>query len=108
MEAVTDARSPTKTRAAGVSTSNTCLIVLKVAAGLVTGSIGILSDAIHSLIDLLASAMALASVRKADEPADASHRYGHEKLEDLSASAQAVLLLLGAAFIAVAGDSAAR
>lgn len=102
VEAVTDARSPTKTRAAGVSiVSNTCLIVLKVAAGLVTGSIGILSDAIHSLIDLLASVMALASVRKADEPADASHRYGHEKLEDLSASAQALLLLLGAAFIAV-------
>jgi len=97
-----DASSPRKTRAAGISIiSNTCLIVLKVVAGLITGSVGVLSDAIHSLMDLIASAIALASVRKADEPADASHRYGHEKVEDLSASAQAILLLLGAGFIAV-------
>jgi cation diffusion facilitator family transporter len=90
-----------KARAAAVSiASNTCLIVLKVAAGLLTGSVGILSDAIHSLMDLIASAIAFASVRKADEPADASHRYGHEKLEDLAAGAQALLLLGGAAFIA--------
>ena len=86
-----------KTRAAAVSiASNSCLIVLKVAAGLVTGSVGILSDAVHSLMDLIASLIAWASVRKADEPADASHRYGHEKLEDLAAGAQALLLLIGA------------
>ena len=91
-----------KTRAAVVSiASNSCLIVLKVAAGLVTGSVGILSDAVHSLMDLIASVIAWASVRKADEPADASHRYGHEKLEDLAAGAQALLLLVGAVFIAV-------
>jgi cation diffusion facilitator family transporter len=81
--------------------SNTCLIALKLAAGLITGSVGLLSDAVHSLMDLIASTIALASVRKADVPADASHRYGHEKLEDLAAGAQALLLLLGAAFIAV-------
>jgi cation diffusion facilitator family transporter len=75
--------------------------VLKLAAGLVTGSVGILSDAVHSLMDLLASVIALASVRKADEPADYSHRYGHEKLEDLAAGAQALLLLVGASFIAI-------
>jgi cation diffusion facilitator family transporter len=93
---------PVKTRAAAVSiASNSFLIVLKVAAGLVTGSVGILSDAVHSLMDLIASLIAWASVRKADEPADASHRYGHEKLEDLAAGAQALLLLFGAAFIAV-------
>lgn len=91
-----------KTRAAAVSiASNSCLIVLKVAAGLVTGSVGILSDAVHSLMDLIASLIAWASVRKADAPADASHRYGHEKLEDLAAGAQALLLLVGAVFIAV-------
>ena len=91
-----------KTRAAAVSiVSNSCLIVLKVAAGLVTGSVGILSDAVHSLMDLIASLIAWASVRKADAPADASHRYGHEKLEDLAAGAQALLLLVGALFIAV-------
>ena len=91
-----------KTRAAAVSiASNSCLIVLKVAAGLVTGSVGLLSDAVHSLMDLIASLIAWASVRKADLPADASHRYGHEKLEDLAAGAQALLLLVGAVFIAV-------
>jgi cation diffusion facilitator family transporter len=91
-----------KTRAAAVSiASNSCLIVLKVAAGLITGSVGILSDAVHSLMDLIASLIAWASVRKADVPADASHRYGHEKLEDLAAGAQALLLLIGAVVIAV-------
>ena len=100
--AVTSDSPPLKTRAAAVSiASNSCLIVLKVAAGLITGSVGILSDAVHSLMDLIASLIAWASVRKADEPADASHRYGHEKLEDLAAGAQALLLLFGAAFIAV-------
>jgi cation diffusion facilitator family transporter len=90
-----------KTRAAAVSIgSNSGLIALKVVAGLLTGSVGVLSDAVHSLMDLIASLIAWASVRKSDAPADASHRYGHEKLEDLAAGAQALLLLLGAAFIA--------
>jgi cation diffusion facilitator family transporter len=94
--------SQLKTRAALVSiASNASLIVLKVTAGLITGSVGVLSDAVHSLMDLLASAISFASVRKADEPADARHRYGHEKLEDLSAGAQALLLLIGALFVAV-------
>jgi cation diffusion facilitator family transporter len=89
-----------KARAAIVSVvSNTGLIALKITAGLLTGSVGILSDAAHSLMDLIASVIAFASVRKSDEPPDATHRYGHEKLEDLAAGAQALLLLLGAAFI---------
>jgi len=91
-----------KTRAAGTAiASNACLIVLKLAAGIITGSVGILSDAIHSLMDLVASILSLVSIRKADAPADATHRYGHEKLEDLSAGAQAILLLIGAAFVAI-------
>ena len=99
---VTERSSPAKSRAAAVSiVSNSCLIVLKLAAGLITGSVGILSDAVHSLMDLIASLIAWASVRKSDAPADASHRYGHEKLEDLAAGAQALLLLVGAAFIAI-------
>ena len=90
-----------KTRAATVAiVSNSCLIAIKLAAGILTGSVGILSDAVHSLMDLVASVISLLSVRKADVPADASHRYGHEKLEDLSAGAQAILLLIGAAFVA--------
>jgi cation diffusion facilitator family transporter len=93
--------SAVKRRAASVAiVSNSCLIALKLAAGILTGSVGILSDAVHSLMDLVASVISLLSVRKADEPADASHQYGHEKLEDLSAGAQAILLLIGAAFVA--------
>jgi cation diffusion facilitator family transporter len=98
----TSTASPLKTRAAIVSiASNSTLIVLKLVAGLITGSVGVLSDAVHSLMDLIASVIALASVRKADEPADSTHRYGHEKLEDLAAGAQALLLLVGAVFIAI-------
>lgn len=91
---------PIKTRAAAVSiASNTGLIVAKVAAGLATGSVGIFSDGVHSLMDLIASVIAWASVRKADVPADRSHRYGHEKLEDLAAGAQALLLLVAAVLV---------
>ncbi|MGI8412622.1 MAG: cation diffusion facilitator family transporter [Solirubrobacteraceae bacterium] len=94
-------RLPRKTRAASVAIlSNTTLIAIKVLAGVLTGSVGILSDAVHSLMDLVASVIAWVSVRKADEPADPTHRYGHEKLEDLAAGAQALLLILGAVVIA--------
>jgi cation diffusion facilitator family transporter len=93
-----------KIRAAKVAiASNGSLIVLKLAAGVLTGSVGIISDAVHSLMDLVASILSLYSVRKADEPADALHRYGHEKLEDISAGAQAILLLIGAGFVAFEG-----
>jgi cation diffusion facilitator family transporter len=95
------AGQPLKTRAAALSiASNTGLILIKSAAGVVTGSVAILSDAVQSAIDLVASIITFFSVRKADEPADATHQYGHEKLEDLSAGIEAVLLLAGAAVIA--------
>jgi cation diffusion facilitator family transporter len=89
-----------KLRAATVAiASNSTLIALKLTAGLLTGSVGLISDAVHSLMDLLASLIAFVSVRKADQPPDATHRYGHEKLEDVAAGAQALLLLVGATFI---------
>ena len=90
----------TKTGAAGLSVaSNSVLIALKVAAGAITGSIAIVTEAVHSLIDLLASVIALASVRKADDPADVEHPYGHEKLENLAATIEGMLILVGAAVI---------
>jgi cation diffusion facilitator family transporter len=95
-----DAQTPPKTRAAAVSIlSNTILIALKLAAGVVTGSIAIVTEAIHSSIDLIASVVAFFSVRKADEPADESHPYGHEKVENLAAAIEGMLILLGAAII---------
>ena len=88
---------PQKSRAAALSIcSNSALIVLKLVAGALTGSIAIITEAVHSSVDLLASVVAFFSVRKADEPADASHPYGHEKVENLSAALEGVLILLGA------------
>jgi cation diffusion facilitator family transporter len=80
--------------------SNSALILLKVIAGTLTGSVAILTEAVHSSIDLIASVVALLSVRIADEPADAGHSYGHEKVENLAAAFEAVLILVGSAVIA--------
>ncbi|HET8672847.1 MAG TPA: cation diffusion facilitator family transporter [Thermoleophilaceae bacterium] len=93
-------RPPSKSRAAAFSiASNAALIVLKVVAGAITGSIAILTEAVHSAIDLLASVVAFFSVRKAEEPPDPSHPYGHEKVENLTAALEGVLILVGAAII---------
>jgi cation diffusion facilitator family transporter len=90
-----------KARTAALSVaSNSTLIVLKVIAGTITGSVAILTEAIHSSIDLVASIVAFLSVRKADEPADESHRYGHEKIENLAAAIEGVLILVGSCVIA--------
>jgi cation diffusion facilitator family transporter len=89
-----------KSGAAALSiASNSTLIALKLAAGALTGSIAILTEAIHSLIDLVASVIAYLSVRKADEPADAEHPYGHEKVENLAANVEGFLILVGAGII---------
>jgi cation diffusion facilitator family transporter len=90
----------TKPRAAAVSiASNSALIALKLAAAAITGSVAILSEALHSMIDLIASVIAFISVRRADEPADVDHPYGHEKLESLAASIEGMLILAGAGLI---------
>lgn len=89
-----------KSGAAALSiASNSILIALKLAAGAITGSIAIVTEAIHSLIDLVASVIAFISVRKADEPADEEHPYGHEKVENLAATIEGILILVGAAVI---------
>jgi cation diffusion facilitator family transporter len=90
----------TKSGAAALSiTSNAALIAIKLAAGAITGSIAILTEALHSLIDLVASVIAFVSVRKADEPADVDHPYGHEKVESLAATIEGMLILVGAGII---------
>ena len=90
----------TKAGAATLSVvSNSVLIALKLAAGAITGSIAILTEAIHSAIDLLASIVALVSVRRADVPPDEDHPYGHEKVENLAATIEGMLILVGAGVI---------
>jgi len=93
-------RTRPKSRAAALSiVSNTTLIALKLVAGVLTGSIAIITEAIHSSIDLIASIVAFLSVRKAGEPADRDHPYGHAKVENLAAAFEGVLILAGAAVI---------
>ena len=95
-----------RSRVAALSiASNTTLIVLKLGAALVTGSVALLTEALHSLIDLVASAVAFLSVRKAEEPADADHPYGHDKLEDLAAVIEGVFILVGSIVIAYTAAS---
>ena len=79
--------------------SNISLIILKVMAGLYTHSISILSEAIHSGIDLLAALMALWAVRAASKPADKEHPYGHGKIENISGTVEAVLIFIAAIII---------
>ena len=94
------AQAPRKERAAAISIlSNTLLIALKVVAGIVTGSIAILTEAAHSAIDLVASVIAFFSVRKAEQPADESHPYGHDKVENVAAGIEGMLILVGAGVI---------
>jgi len=92
--------TPPRSRPATVSIgSNTALILLKVIAGSITGSVAILTEAMHSSIDLVASLVAYVSIRKADEPADETHPYGHEKMENLAAAVEGMLILVGSGVI---------
>ncbi|MEA2474866.1 MAG: hypothetical protein QOE06_2781 [Thermoleophilaceae bacterium] len=89
-----------KSRAARLSIlSNAALIAIKLTAGAVTGSIAIITEAVHSSVDLVASIVAYFSIRKAEEPADESHPYGHEKVENLAAALEGILILVGAAIV---------
>lgn len=72
---------------------------MKLVVGLVTGSLGILAEAAHSGLDLVAALMTLFAVRVASRPADATHHYGHGKVENLSAFLEAGLLLLTAVWV---------
>jgi cation diffusion facilitator family transporter len=93
---------PPKARVAALSiVSNSALIVLKAVAGALTGSVALLTEALHSATDLIASIVAFFSVRKADEPPDVEHPYGHEKVEDLAAAIEGVLILVGSAIIVI-------
>jgi cation diffusion facilitator family transporter len=67
---------------------------LKIVVGVSTGSLGILSEAAHSGLDLIAAAITLFSVRVSDKPADADHQYGHGKVENFSAFIETGLLLI--------------
>jgi cation diffusion facilitator family transporter len=77
----------------------TVITVLKLLVGVSTFSLGILSEAAHSALDLLAASITLFSVRISDKPADAEHQYGHGKVENFSAFIETGLLLLTCVWI---------
>jgi cation diffusion facilitator family transporter len=79
--------------------SNTTLIVLKVVAGIMSGSVSIISEAIHSGMDLIASLVAFFAVRESSRPADKEHPYGHGKIENLSGVVEGVLIFAAAVMI---------
>lgn len=79
--------------------SNSMLIILKIIAGLASGSVSIISEAIHSFMDLLASFVAFFSVRISDTPADERHPYGHGKFENISGVVEALLIFIAAFWI---------
>ncbi len=89
-----------KRAAAGNSVLAALVITsLKIVVGFTTGSLGILSEAAHSGLDLIASILTFFSVRVSDKPADADHQYGHGKVENFSAFVETGLLLLTCAWI---------
>ncbi|MGH9521624.1 MAG: cation diffusion facilitator family transporter [Terriglobales bacterium] len=75
------------------------ITALKVVVGFTTGSLGILSEAAHSGLDLVAAVITLMSIRVSDKPADADHQYGHGKFENFSAFIETGLLLLTCVWI---------
>ncbi len=75
------------------------ITTLKIVVGVTTGSLGILSEAAHSGLDLVAAAITYFSVRVSDKPADADHQYGHGKVENFSAFIETGLLLLTCVWI---------
>ncbi len=81
--------------------SNTLLILMKLVVGLISGSVSILSEAIHSSMDLIAAVIAFFSVRISDNPPDSRHPYGHGKIENISGVIEALLIFIAAVWIIV-------
>lgn len=81
--------------------SNSALVVLKLLVGLLSGSVSVLAEAVHSANDLIASVIALVSIRIAERPPDQEHPYGHGKAEGISAAVESALIVGAAVWIVV-------
>ncbi|MDR2461049.1 MAG: cation diffusion facilitator family transporter [Deltaproteobacteria bacterium] len=79
--------------------SNSTLIVLKLVAGIITGSVAIISEAVHSCLDLLASFLTFLAVKYSDTPPDPDHPFGHGKVENLAALFEGILIIVGGLYI---------
>src|SRR5215813_5651372 len=100
MSAITAQETREKRMAALLSVGSAALLVsLKSFLVVRTGSLGILSEALHSGLDLIAAVITFLSVRVSDQPADERHPYGHGKFENFSAFVETALLLITALYI---------
>jgi cation diffusion facilitator family transporter len=81
--------------------SNTLLIIMKLVVGIISGSVSIISEAIHSSMDLVAALIAFFSVKVSDTPPDSRHPYGHGKVENISGVIEALLIFVAAIWIIV-------
>ncbi|MDD2836592.1 MAG: cation diffusion facilitator family transporter, partial [Methanothrix sp.] len=79
--------------------SNSSLVILKLVVGTLIGSVSVISEAIHSGVDLLAAIIALFAVKKSGKPADEDHPFGHGKVENISGTVEALLIFLAAGWI---------
>ena len=96
---MTDSRSEKQFAALTSLVAAVGLTAFKIVVGIWTGSLGILAEAAHSGLDLVAAGLTFLAVRFSVRPADSSHHYGHGKIENLSALAETLLLLLTCAWI---------
>ena len=80
-------------------TSNATLVLGKLVVGMLIGSVSVISEAIHSAVDLVASVIALAAVKAAARPADAEHSFGHGKIENISGTIEALLIFVAGTWI---------
>jgi len=97
--AAVQAPTPKRTAALFSVLAAAAITLLKLLTGILTGSLGMLSESAHSGIDLIASAITLFSVQAADRPADDDHNYGHGKIESLSAFVETGLMLASSIWI---------
>ena len=89
-----------KTKAAKVAMSVAfCLAVSKAAVGFLTGSLSILSSAVDSILDIAASFFNFIAIKKAEEPADTGHHYGHGKYEAMATFIQSIIIFVSGLFI---------
>lgn len=89
-----------KTRTARLSViSNSLLIIMKLVVGIITGSVSILSEAIHSSIDLIAAVIAFFAVKISGTPPDERHPFGHGKVENVSGVIEALLIFVASVWI---------
>ncbi len=91
-----------KSRVATLSVvSNTILVAMKLAVGILINSVSVISEAIHSAVDLVAALIAMIAVRTSGRPPDRRHAFGHGKIENISGTVEALLIFLAAGWLSL-------